>query len=326
MRVPHPTLTAVQGAVAAKFNALEREFAELKHKTQTWPFWKDDKLTFEDWRLIDAWCRSRSMELPTVGTSMVPVIDLANHSSRSNVQYDVNENGDVCLKLKAGAVIEAGEELFLNYGADKSASEMLFSYGFVEKTTLFEFLIGHIPNSVKMPAVVPGENEKLECWGRRFGTPMMTISGKKGSLELKCPFVYFLVLEEEHGMVLKEIEGDAVTHDFRAMWKGHDITDRLDELEILLKEVPQKEVLDIRAMFIYHALITHQMELMQEAEDFEAQFDLDTLSVEKQRIHKAASELRAIESTIIDAAMDIVQDCVSSKKALELAGSDQESQ
>lgn len=258
------------------------------------------------------------MELPISGTSMVPVIDLANHSSRSNVQYDVNENGDVCLKLKTGAVIEEGEELFLNYGAEKSASEMLFSYGFVEKTTLFEFLIGHIPNSVKMPAVIPNQNEKLECWGRRFGTPMMTISGKKGNLELGSPFVYFLILEEEDGMKLKEIEGDAVTHDFRAMWHGHDITDKLDKLEILLKRDKQKEIFDIRTMFIYNTLINHQMELMQEAEDFEAQFDLEKLPVEKQRIHKAASELRAIESTIIDSAMDIVQDRVSSEKAQEM--------
>ena len=259
------------------------------------------------------------MELPNTGTSMVPVIDLANHSSRSNVQYDVYANGDVCLKLKAGAVIEEGEELFLSYGDEKSASEMLFSYGFVEKTTLFEFLIGHIPQSVKMPAMVPNQDAKLMCWCKGFGIPMMTIGGKKGNLELECPFVYFLLLEEKDGMEMNVIEGDAETHDFRALWQGMDITDKLDKLEIILKRNPLKEIFDIRAMFIYHALINHQMELMQEAEDFEAQFDLDDLPAETQRIHKAASELRAIESTLIDSAMDIVQDWVSSEKAQELS-------
>lgn len=251
---------------------------------------------------------------------MVPFIDLVNHSSRSNVQYDVDEiSGDVILKLKTGAVIEEGEELYLNYGADKSASEMLFSYGFIEKTTLFEFLIGHIPNSVKMPAVMPNQDEKLECWGRRFGTPMMTISGKKGNLELESPFVYFLMLVGKDGLRLKEITrpDDPNFHDVRALWHDIDITDRLDNMEIILKRHPQKELFDIRAMFIYHALINHQMQLMQEAEDFEAQFDLDELPLDKQRIHNAASELRAIESTLIDSAMDIVQDWVSSEKAQE---------
>lgn len=251
---------------------------------------------------------------------MVPFIDLVNHSSKANVQYDQDEDTKAAiLKLKAGKVIEAGEELFINYGADKSASEMLFSYGFVEKTTLFEFLIGHIPNSVKFPAVVPNQDVKLEIWGRRFGTPMLEIKGKKGQLDIESPFVYLLMLDQKDGLEMDDVvrPGDPTIHDIRAIWQGQDITDHLDSIEVILRNHPQKELFDIRAMFIYHALINHQMEMMQGAEDLEAQFDTEEMPANKQRIHKSASELRAIESTILDSAMDIVQDWVSSEKAQE---------
>ncbi len=319
--------TSLHAAVAAKFNSLHREFQTLKERTQdlSWAqemFWKDENLKVEDWFLIDSWYRSRCMEMPIGGTTMVPFLDLLNHSSKPNCHYVMNEDEEIELKLNPGSVVETGQELFINYGPEKSAGEMLFNYGFVEKSTLFEFLIGHIEQSVMMPAVMPDQDHKLTCYGRRFGTPKMKISGKKDKLKLESAFVMFLMLEEKDGMEIKTIKDEDGDEDYLAMWQGIDVTDRLDKLELILKRHPRKDLFDIRSMFIYHTLINHQMGLMQAAEDFEAEFEDDKLSEDEVQIHKAASELRAIESTILDSAMDLVQEWVSShpRKMKELTG------
>lgn len=60
--------------------ALSNEFEELRDKSseiECWnaAFWDNDSVRLADWLLVDAWYRSRVLELPRSGPSLVPCID-----------------------------------------------------------------------------------------------------------------------------------------------------------------------------------------------------------------------------------------------------------
>lgn len=93
------------------------------------------KLTLQDWILNDALLRSRYIRLPEpIGDTMVPVLDFANHSHPSVARYDYDEFGDAVLVLNPDVEVKEGMEITIDYsGGEKSASEMLYTYGFIPK-------------------------------------------------------------------------------------------------------------------------------------------------------------------------------------------------
>lgn len=92
--------------------------------------------------------RSRAQLLPVIlqspedGTtqissieSLVPGVDFANHSIRSNCRWEVDmfdKIGDVMLTVAPGQRLPAGTQLLLDYG-EKTSEELLFTHGFVEE-------------------------------------------------------------------------------------------------------------------------------------------------------------------------------------------------
>lgn len=87
--------------------------------------------------LAEQWEVSRSLEIPVeagsteLALTLVPVLDYVNHSPNANCRFEV-DNGDVVLVVMKNAAIKAGDEVFINYGPDKSAAEFLFCYGFID--------------------------------------------------------------------------------------------------------------------------------------------------------------------------------------------------
>lgn len=116
--------TSLAAAVEAKVNSLKREFENLRLATQhlAWcqQCWWDEgtgKLTFEDWKYIDAAYRSRMVDLPGSGHAMVPGIDMANHVSGESVKalYDVDSSGNAKLQLRWGKSLKPGEEVTISW-------------------------------------------------------------------------------------------------------------------------------------------------------------------------------------------------------------------
>lgn len=87
--------------------------------------------------LSEQWVVSRSLEIPespgseTLALTMVPVLDYVNHSPKANCRFEV-DSGEVVLIVNEDVLIKAGDEVFINYGPDKSAAEFLFCYGFID--------------------------------------------------------------------------------------------------------------------------------------------------------------------------------------------------
>lgn len=115
--------TSLSAPVDAKITALEREFSHLKQSTDkiSWCqkyWWNEEtgRLTLDDWKYVDAVYRSRMVDLPGWGDSVIPCIDMANHASEDTVKalYEKDDEGNAILQLRAGKKLSAGEEVTIS--------------------------------------------------------------------------------------------------------------------------------------------------------------------------------------------------------------------
>lgn len=112
--------TSLAPATEAKLKALRREYDSVRSLTEVIPWcekiwWNFDGglLSFDDWMQVDAMYRSRALEFPGIGDSMVPVIDMANHASGglTGALYEADDMGNGLLLLRDGKQMEEGEEV-----------------------------------------------------------------------------------------------------------------------------------------------------------------------------------------------------------------------
>lgn len=131
--------------MSAKLGALEREFTRIRDTTRDLPRWNalleiDEAVTLSDWILLDALYRSRSLALPKSGESMVPCLDLVNHSNQATAYFEENERDEVVLLLHKTSLLKK-TEVTIDYGHKKPAAEMLFSYGFIDSTSTAKSIV-----------------------------------------------------------------------------------------------------------------------------------------------------------------------------------------
>src|ERR1700731_356214 len=122
-----PRTDLLQSPLIAKMSALRREFERLRDLTGgiSWcqkVWWEPESLTLSDWVLLDSWYRSRCLELPNSGESMIPCLDIVNHARDANAYYEQEKNGDAVLLLRPNEKAESGEEITISYGSSKSAA------------------------------------------------------------------------------------------------------------------------------------------------------------------------------------------------------------
>lgn len=103
----------------AKLRSLHAVFEDLPAPVKS-------AFTFQDFQFADALFRSRSLDVPgTPGGVLVPFVDFVNHSEYPNCEWHAGEDGVSLVQTEP-----VDGELLISYG-DKSAAEMLYSYGFI---------------------------------------------------------------------------------------------------------------------------------------------------------------------------------------------------
>lgn len=293
---------AAQAALEAKLAALAREFDELRAQTEALPFWSDflwrtGGASAEDWVLVDAWYRSRSLELPHVGHAMVPVVDMANHSASATACYDVDGDGDVVLLVRAGCGVAAGDEVTISYGEAKPAAEMLFNYGFVDEAGA----AGGMTLRLEPFDDDPLAKAKLHVFG---AAPTLRLRGAGGgqAAAWESAFAHLMVLNEEDGLgfgVLQDGEGG---RQLRMLWQGEDATARAGDAEALVRGHELAEVLRLRAVAVVLERVEAQLA---EVRGGPSDAQLQTLAaagmLNEPRMHAAAA-LRAAEARVLEAA------------------------
>ncbi|KAM0344633.1 hypothetical protein ACHAPU_007407 [Fusarium lateritium] len=254
--------TSLEAALDAKFSALNKEFDELQEKSSGLPFWNSlfwekETVTIREWVLVDAWYRSRCLELPQAGHAMVPGLDMANHSHSPSAYYDEDNNDDVVLVVRPGAEVAAGEEVNISYG-EKSPAEMLFSYGFIDSESKVEELT--LPLEV-LPDD-PLANAKLHVFK---GPPTLELSRLGGKISWHSPFAYLMCLNEEDGLEFKILQKEDGERELKLFWQEEDVTARADDFEDLIKDHPLCPIFRLRVVSILRELVSdHEMQLSSE--------------------------------------------------------------
>lgn len=255
--------TSLAAALDSKLKSLKREFDLLRDATISieWckRYWWDPEsegLRFEDWKHIDALYRSRALDL--LGTdAMVPCIDMANHASgRDTVaRYDLDADGNAILLLVEGRRCWAGEEIFITYGDEKGACEMLFSYGFIEQSM-------RSARELYLDLDIPSDDPlKLAKKAIATSAPGFRLFTDDQSVGWEGPFVWLICVNEEDGLEFRLLQTNDGTRELQLFWKGAEIDD-VSRLDSLLQTEPLWEVFKLRAITILQARVEAQLRLL----------------------------------------------------------------
>ncbi|KAI1380810.1 SET domain-containing protein [Hypoxylon crocopeplum] len=312
-QVPTPTMwtevelshlkgTSLEPAVSAKFVVLTKEFDDLRAKVAELPYWNellsiDEDITLQDWILLDALYRSRSLGLPKSGESMVPCLDLVNHSSQATAYFDENNKGEVVLYLRKSCTVISGAEITIDYGHDKSPAEMLFSYGFID------------PDSTTRSLVLPLEPLDDDPLARAklhaFGSPpkLELTEDESGSPHWSAPFVYLMCLNEEDGLhfrVLQETDG---SRHLKMFWQDVDITHMPNTIEDLIHNHELHKIFELRAITVISNIIQQQLDELTDCREGDG-----TPELVKGEIWRAVSHLRSLETSILEQSLQVLNE------------------
>ncbi|KAI0143944.1 SET domain-containing protein [Hypoxylon sp. NC0597] len=304
-QVPTPTMwtepelsllkgTSLESAVSAKLTVLTKEFDDLRAKAADLPYWNellsiDESITIQDWILLDALYRSRSLGLPKSGESMVPCLDLVNHSSKATAYFDENSTGDVTLNLRKGCTVSRGEEVTINYGRDKSPAEMLFSYGFIDSDSTSRSLV--------LPLEPLDDDPLAAAKLHAFGTSpkLELVEDENGIPHWSAPFVYLMCLNEEDGLQFRVLQETDGSRHLKMFWQDVDVTHAPNTVKDLIRGHELYQVFELRVITVILNIIQQQF---QELSD--SQGRAKAAESVREEIWQAVSHLKSLETSILE--------------------------
>ncbi|KAH0565020.1 hypothetical protein GP486_001590 [Trichoglossum hirsutum] len=184
---------------------------------------------------------------------MVPCIDMVNHRPLEDTvaYYDRDQKGDAVLLLREGKALSSGQEASINYGP-KSASEMVFSYGFIDEGTMSA---SELVLDLEIPDDDPLRRAK-EAVSESPPVVRLTLNGE--SVEWRGDFVWLACVNEEDGMEFKLLQSTDGATELQVFWKG-EYMDGTSSLEGLLKTDPSWEIFQLRAVSFLQDRIENQL-------------------------------------------------------------------
>ena len=294
----------------AKLTELTREFDHFREKSEelsSWTtVWENSALSLRDWILADAWYRSRCLDLPRSGTALVPVLDMANHSPAPTARYDESADHEATLVLRHDASIAPSDEVTITYGQDKSAAEILFSYGFIDTEGSRRHLA--------LPVPLLEDDPLLRAKLYSFGKPPMAevwLDGE-GKPAWKSPFAFFLCLNEEDGLEFRTLQEVGGARLLRVFWQEEDVTDRVGDFEELVKGHPMAALFRLRVVTVVEELAgTHLSHMKAVSSAEEDEMDRESHAELRRECAVLAGALRDVESAILEAVLMGLQEEVS---------------
>ena len=277
-----------------KISTLEAEFDRLRVATQSiaWcerEWWDEEtgRLTLEDWKIVDAMYRSRALDLPGSGHVMVPCVDMANHASGEETValYETDEERNAVLQLRWGKTLRQGEEVTItyvrfscllpklsndltSYGDEKGASEMIFSYGFLEDSV-------KDARQLFLPIDIP-DGDLLKQAKKRISAkktaPGLRLAVENGKTVWESDFIFWACVNEEDGLTIEMIQPVEGPVEFKALWKGEieighvvpgtSSKPHVQELRAVLSQDPLWDLFQLRAAVLVQQCLQSQLEML----------------------------------------------------------------
>ncbi|KAK3058403.1 hypothetical protein LTS18_011374, partial [Coniosporium uncinatum] len=264
--------TSLKAATSAKVKSLQREFDDLRAATETigWcsKYWWDDEdglISFDDWLQVDAMYRSRALEFPGIGDSMVPCIDMANHSSGESTiaLYETDDRGNAILLLRDGKTVSTGSEITITYGDNKGACEMVFSYGFIEGSmaSAKELFL-----ELGMPEDDPLGMAKKAVSKAAPGVKLF--QKEDGTTDWVSDFVWWLCVNEEDGLDFQVLQTTDGGRELKVFWKEEGLQDASKLKDLLLEDLLW-DVFQLRAVATLQERVEAQLMQLHTSEEVE---------------------------------------------------------
>ncbi|KAJ5901896.1 hypothetical protein N7495_002424 [Penicillium taxi] len=316
--------TSLAAAVEAKFDSLQREFDLLREATcgiswceELW--WNENtgRLTMADWIYVDAAYRSRMLDLPGSGHSMVPCIDMVNHMAGSAVKalYETDSDGNAILQLRLGKTLHTGEEVTISYGDEKPAAEMIFSYGFLDSDTTEAKKITldiDITAATTDPLAFAKKTLCRNIPGLRVSTAynsekdILKSLTTSGETTWDSPFMWWASVNEEDGLSIGVVQTMDGRRELEATWKGEKVETPHDLLGLIATH-PSRDIFQLRALVLVLDRLETEISRMQETE-----YELKKFCENNERldqiwrpeIFSLVSRLRQMEGLLLQKAMN----------------------
>ncbi|KAK5628675.1 hypothetical protein RRF57_004390 [Xylaria bambusicola] len=307
-QVPVPTLwserelsllrgTSLESAVSAKLTTLAKEFNHIRDAITDLPQWaalvEAGEFTLRDWVLLDALYRSRSLALPRSGEAMVPCLDLVNHSSPATAYFEESSEDEVLLLLRKGANVFKSDEITIDYGRDKSAAEMLFSYGFIDSVSTAKSIVLPVEPMADDPLA------KAKLYSFRSTPTLKITDSEDGVPQWDAPFIYLMCLNDEDGLHFKVSQENDGSQDLRMFWQDTDITQEAGTIETLIQGHKMCQVFRLRATTVALQMIQQQLEVLRRN-------NAPTRN-ETSNVVLAASKLREIEKELLERTLEVLE-------------------
>ncbi|KAJ5351323.1 hypothetical protein N7452_000297 [Penicillium brevicompactum] len=306
--------TSLADALDAKLASLEKEFDNLREATEGIPWcqqiWWDERtgaLTIDDWKYVDAAYRSRMLDLPGSGLAMVPCVDMANHVSGGTVKalYDENSKGDAVLQLRWGKTVQPGDEITISYGDEKPASEMLFSYGFLEHDRIET---SEISLNLEIPEDDPlGLPKKIFCQndtGLRILAAHTADETQRVTWESRL--AWLACVNEEDGLHFGLAQTTDGGRELEVSWKDEKVQSP-GHLRELLAADPLWEIFQLRAAVLLLERLETQLAHLQETEEILANLREENVAVEslfRPGIFETILQFRKLEGELLEQAVE----------------------
>lgn len=301
--------TSLEAAVDAKVSALDAEFGLIRDKSSDVACWNDllwqsaaGSLSFTHWIRLDALYRSRCLELPRSGESMVPCVDMVNHSATPSAYYEENAKDEVVLLPRPGRDISKGDEITISYGDAKSAAEMLFSYGFIDPQSTADSLVLPLtpfPDDplAKAKLVAFGQAPKIHVARERGG------DNDGGTIRWGSDFAYLMCVNEEDGLEFRILQDTDGGRQLRVFWQDEDVTNRTMDFAALIQTHPLVAILRLRVATVVQERLQAQLDRLREPPT--------SSPLQRRDCLEAATLLREIETNLLEHAIEALEEEVS---------------
>lgn len=229
---------------------------------------------------------------------------MANHASGDETVavYETNEHRNAVLQLRQGKRLRRGDEITITYGDEKGASEMIFSYGFLESGVANArqlFLDLDIPTDD--PLRMAKKAVCKEAPGVRLYTK------EDGEIGWESKYVWWSCVNEEDGLEFRVLQANDGGRELQVLWKGKELEPR--SISDALAKDPMRDVFQLRAIVLLQERIERQASELEDTEEHFAQ------SSHLPRMRKTTWEtirrLRRLELELLAAAFQSLQGQVS---------------